>query len=88
MTKKQEAMIGTVAGCLTTGSFAPQAWRVWHHAPQPAPDVSLMMYIIISLGILLWIVYGFLIRRKPLIIFNIVTLGLSLFIVAYKLIYG
>jgi MtN3 and saliva related transmembrane protein len=85
--KTKEAM-GTIAGCLTTGSFIPQVYTVWHRAPHPAPDVSLGMFSIISLGVLLWIVYGFILHAKPLIIFNAVTFCLSGSVLAYKLIYG
>jgi MtN3 and saliva related transmembrane protein len=88
MTEKQKEVIGTIAGTLTTGSFVPQAWRIWHHAPQPAPDVSLMMYIIISLGVLLWVTYGFLLRCKPILIFNIITFVLSVSVIIYKMTYG
>lgn len=88
MNWKGKEMIGVIAGCLTTGSFIPQAYSVWHHAPKAAPDVSLGMFSTISIGVLLWIIYGCMLRSRPLIIFNAITFVFSASVWAYKLVYG
>jgi len=88
MNGKTKELLGMIAGCLTTGSFMPQAYKVWIHAPKPATDVSLGMFSMMSLGIILWLVYGWIIRSRPLIIFNVITFVLSVSVLIYKLIYG
>jgi len=43
------------------------------------------MYLIFSLGVLLWLIYGVLIQAWPVIIANAVTLLLSLWILWMKI---
>lgn len=45
--------LGFCAGFLTTVSFAPQVYTVWKMRPLPAISVSLLMYLVISVGIAL-----------------------------------
>ena len=45
------------------------------------------MFSLFSAGIVLWLVYGILLRSLPLILSNAVTLVLSLTIIALKLRY-
>ncbi|MGB7957728.1 MAG: SemiSWEET family transporter [Minisyncoccia bacterium] len=87
ITRKTEAL-GLVAGAITTSSFVPQVIALWHIHPKPAPDVSLGMYIAMVAGSILWATYGFRIRSLAVKIWNIIGLGLTLMILAYKLIYG
>ena len=46
--------------------------------------ISLAMYAVFTVGIALWLVYGVLLRSWPMIIANIVTLGLASAILAMK----
>lgn len=78
--------IGMVAGLLTTLSFIPQAQRVW--ATRSTKDISLAMYLAFTCGVLLWVVYGFLIGSLSVMLANIVTLVLALFILVMKLRHG
>lgn len=88
MNAKRGEMVGTIAGILTTVSFVPQVYSVWSHIPKPATDVSLGMFFVMSLGVLLWIIYGYCLRSRPLIIFNSGGFIFSASVLAYKLIYG
>jgi MtN3 and saliva related transmembrane protein len=85
--KKAEAL-GLVAGAITTSSFVPQVLTLWRIHPKPAPDVSLEMYIAMVAGSILWATYGFWIRSLAVKVWNIIGLGLTLLVLAYKLIYG
>ncbi|MBL8485128.1 MAG: hypothetical protein JNJ60_23235, partial [Rhodocyclaceae bacterium] len=49
--------LGLVAGTLTTIAFFPQARRIL--ATRSTRDISLGMYALFTLGVLLWLVYGF-----------------------------
>ena len=79
-------LVGTLAGTLTTLAFIPQAWMTWKK--RHADGVSLGMYGIFTLGVLLWLVYGILLGAWPIIIANILTLGLAVFILVMKMRFG
>jgi MtN3 and saliva related transmembrane protein len=74
--------LGILAGVLTTVSFLPQVVKTWKS--RSAKDLSLGMFLIFSLGIALWLVYGILINDLPVILANMVTLVLSLTLLFFK----
>jgi len=78
-------IIGLVAGLLTTTAFIPQVWKIYR--TKSGKDISAKMFSLFSAGIVLWLVYGILLRSLPLILSNAVTLVLSLTIIALKLRY-
>lgn len=78
-------MIGYFAACLTTSAFIPQAWLTWKH--KKAEGISLGMYVILVSGVLLWLTYGILLQAWPIILANLITLLLALFILTMKLLY-
>ena len=77
--------IGLAAATLTTMAFVPQVVRAWR--TRSTRDISLPMFLILALGITLWLIYGALIRDLPLIAANSVTLILVLAILFLKLRY-
>lgn len=78
-------LVGYFAAIMTTCAFIPQAWMTWKR--KHAEGVSLGMYVILVSGIILWLTYGMMLSAWPIIIANITTLILALFILAMKLIY-
>lgn len=79
-------LVGTAAACLTTLSFLPQAWHSFKS--RDVSGVSLGMYIVFTMGVALWLVYGVMLGAWPIVIANVITLILSLAILGMKLIYG
>lgn len=79
-------IIGLIAATLTTVSFVPQIIRNIRQRER-MEDVSLGMYILFCSGILLWLIYGLLIKDIPLILANSVTFGLSSVVLILKLKY-
>lgn len=77
--------IGYFAALLTTGSFLPQAVRVWRSRETHA--ISLAMYVVFSSGVALWLLYGLLAGSWPVVLANAVTLVLALAILAMKICY-
>ncbi len=75
--------IGIIAGICTSVSFIPQIIKILKTGH--VRDISLCMYLVLSLGIALWLVYGLLIREFPLILANSVSIILCLFIVVKKI---
>lgn len=78
-------LIGYLAAICTTGAFIPQAWLTWKK--KRAEGVSLGMYLIMTTGVILWLSYGLMLSAWPIIIANIITLGLTIFILVMKLVY-
>ena len=78
--------IGLMAGSCTTAAFIPQVLQVWK--TKSAKDISLVMYVIFTLGVALWLTYGMAITSMPIIIANCVTLILAICILIMKLKYG
>lgn len=75
--------IGTLAGMLTTIAFIPQVSKTWK--TKSAGDISLLMFLLFSSGVLLWLIYGILLRAYPVIMANGITLILSASILALKI---
>ena len=78
-------LIGSLAACLTTVSFVPQAWLTFK--TRDVSGVSLAMYSVFTVGVALWLAYGLLLRSWPMVIANAITLALALMILAMKLVY-
>ncbi len=78
--------IGGMAATLTTCSFIPQVWRVWH--TRHTKDISLLMYTLFTIGVALWLVYGILLASWPVILANGITLLLAGMVLVLKLRFG
>ena len=78
--------IGALASVLTTISFIPQVWRVWK--TRSARDLSLPMYLIFTMGVALWLVYGVMLGSWPIIVGNAITVVLAGMVLAMKLKFG
>jgi MtN3 and saliva related transmembrane protein len=79
-------LIGLIAATCTTGSFLPQVIRAWR--TRSTRDVSAWMFVLLVTGNALWLLYGALIGDIPIVVANVVTLGLVVTILALKLRYG
>jgi MtN3 and saliva related transmembrane protein len=69
-------VIGYVAALFTTFSLLPQIIRIWKL--KEARDISLFMPLMVSIGSILWLVYGIMIAEAPVIAANIVSLVVAL----------
>jgi len=78
-------LLGLLAGVLTTTAFVPQVVKTWR--TKSAEDISLVMFIMLVTGIVLWLAYGLLIRSLPLILSNGIAVFLTGSILYFKLRY-
>ena len=78
-------IIGLTAAFLTTSAYVPQAYKAWK--TKSAGSVSLTMYLIMLVGIILWLVYGIYLNSLSMILANTVTIILTLTIIYFKLKY-
>jgi len=65
-------IIGLIAGIFTTISSIPQAIKTIK--TRSTEDLSLGMYLILTLGLFLWLIYGILKRDMPIILANLFSL--------------
>jgi MtN3 and saliva related transmembrane protein len=78
--------IGFAAAFCTTVAFVPQLVRVLKL--RSAREISLGTFLLFSVGVFLWLLYGIYSGSKPVIASNAATLGLSLSILYLKMRYG
>jgi MtN3 and saliva related transmembrane protein len=76
-------LIGYTAAVLTTVAYVPQAIKIYK--TKKTNDISMGMFILISTGVLLWLVYGIIIGSIPMILANFITFILSLYIFIMKI---
>ena len=76
-------IIGYCAAFLTTIAFLPQAMRSWK--TRDLSGISLGMYSLFTAGVGLWLVYGLIIEKWPMILANSLTFALALSILMLKL---
>jgi MtN3 and saliva related transmembrane protein len=69
------SLVGYIAAFLTTVAYLPQVVRAWR--TRSTHDVSLLMFLLMSLGVFMWLAYGLLIRDVPMIAANAATLVLA-----------
>jgi MtN3 and saliva related transmembrane protein len=78
--------IGLVAATCTTVAFIPQVLKAWQ--TRSTSDISAGMFLLLVVGIVLWLIYGAILGDLPLIVANVVTLCLAATILAFKLRFG
>ncbi len=79
-------IIGLTAGALTSISFFPQVLQI--HRTKQAKDLSLPMFIILTIGIFLWLIYGILSKSLPVVMSNTIAFVFCSYIIIMKIKYG
>ena len=77
---------GYSAAILTTAAFLPQLIKTLK--TKKAEDVSLLTLIMFICGVGSWIIYGYAISSLPILIANIITFLLNIFILISKIYYA
>ena len=77
-----QELLGFIAAALGTISFLPQVIKI--SRLRTVEGISSAMYIIYSISVILWLLYGLMIKSAPLIIAEILTLVLVLIILVMK----
>lgn len=78
-----ESIIGIIAAVCTTGSFIPQAVKVYK--TKHTRDISTGMFVLMTTGVFFWLIYGIIIGSMPILGANLITLILSLYILIMKI---
>ena len=78
-----ESYLGFIAAFCTTIAFIPQAVKVYKS--KHTKDISLGMFLLLNIGIVLWIWYGLMIKSYPVVIANSITIILAGYILVTKI---
>jgi MtN3 and saliva related transmembrane protein len=79
-------MVGLIAGALTTGSSIPQVIKIIQ--TRSARDVSALFFIMMAIGMSLWLAYGLLRADLAIVLWNAISLIFCLTILGLKKVYG
>jgi len=85
MTFNNIEIVGLIAGVLTTIAYLPQVRKTWK--TKSVKELSLSMYIVMFIGVMLWLSYGILMNSISIILANIVTGILTSTLIYFKLKY-
>ena len=73
-------IIGLCAAVLTTAAFLPQVYKTWK--TKDVSSLSMPMLSMFLTGVVLWLIYGFLLESPALILANSITC-ISAFLLFY-----
>jgi len=76
------SIIGIIAGVLTSLSLLPQLIKILKE--KQVEDISAGMFITLTVGLALWVVYGFLKQDWPIILTNAFSVLVNIFIIILK----
>lgn len=80
------SLTGLLAGILTSGAAIPQVLKTYRS--KQARDISLWQLVLLTLGMLLWLIYGIALNDLPLITANTFSICCYCALVAMKLRYA
>lgn len=78
-------IIGVIAAILTTSGFIPQLYKTIK--TKNVEGVSLVMFLVLFVGIIFWLIYGFLIDSFAIKIANIFSGVVVFCIILLRIIY-
>ncbi|WP_345190039.1 SemiSWEET transporter [Algibacter agarivorans] len=78
--------IGFGAAILTTAAFLPQVYKTWK--TKDVSSLSLHMLLLFFIGIVAWLIYGFLKKSPSMIFANSITVVSSFFLIYFKIKYS
>jgi MtN3 and saliva related transmembrane protein len=78
-----ETTIGYLAAICTTIAFIPQAIKVYK--TNHTKDISFGMFLLMSIGLIFWTIYGVMILSYPIVIANAVTIIFAVYILFMKI---
>lgn len=83
MNKKLAEAMGLIGAILSSITFIPQVYKTWES--KSAGDLSMGMMLIVFFSTIIWLIYGFSLKLKPVIICNAIIMILSALLIYFKL---
>jgi MtN3 and saliva related transmembrane protein len=75
-------LLGMTAGCISSITFLPQVIKTWR--TKSADDISLLMFTFATISVIIWLVYGIILKNVPIIFTNSMVLFFSLIMLYFK----
>ena len=75
-------ILGMTAGSISAITFLPQVIKTWK--TKSADDISLLMFTFATVSVVMWLVYGIILRDVPIIYTNSLVLVCSLIMLYFK----
>ncbi|MFN8244332.1 MAG: SemiSWEET transporter [Ferruginibacter sp.] len=75
-------ILGMTAGTISSITFLPQVIKTWQ--TKSARDISLWMFLLVTLSVILWLIYGIFKMSIPIIYTNSTVLLMSLIMLYFK----
>ena len=79
-------VFGVIAAILVNVAFLPQIIKSWK--TKKTEDISLLMYLLYSMGVLMWLIYGIIIKNVPIIISDSIGIFFVLSVLYLKIKHG
>lgn len=75
-------ILGMAAGSISAVTFLPQVIKTWK--TKSAGDISILMFTFATISVIMWLVYGIILRDIPIIYTNSLVLICSLIMLYFK----
>ena len=75
-------ILGMTAGSITAITFLPQVIKTWK--TKSAGDISMLMFTFATISVIMWLVYGIILKALPIIYTNSLVLINSLIMLYFK----
>ncbi|GAA4742679.1 SemiSWEET family sugar transporter [Flavisolibacter ginsenosidimutans] len=79
-------LLGMAAGSISAVTFLPQVIKTWK--TKSADDISLLMFTFATVSVVMWLIYGIILRDVPIIYTNSLVLICSLIMLYFKFRYS
>lgn len=79
-------ILGMTAGTISSITFLPQVIKTWQ--TKSTGDISLWMFLLVTLSVILWLIYGIYKMSIPIIYTNSAVLLMSLTMLYFKWRFG
>jgi MtN3 and saliva related transmembrane protein len=82
---KTVTLIGFIAGIVSSVGFIPQVIKGF--VTKKVDDVALWQPILLSIGMVLWFIYGYILKDMPIMAANFIAITCNILVIAQKFIY-
>ncbi len=79
-------VLGMAAGSISAITFLPQVIKTWK--TKSADDISLLMFAFATISVIMWLIYGIILKAIPIIYTNSLVLICSLIMLYFKFRFG
>lgn len=75
-------LLGMTAGSISAITFLPQVIKTWK--TKSADDISLLMFTFATISVIMWLIYGIILKDIPIIYTNSLVLICSVIMLYFK----